>query len=44
MPKDKPILLSDGDELGLGDVRLRVNLRRAAAEEGAKENAEAEGV
>jgi hypothetical protein len=26
-------LLSDGDELGCGDVRLRVNLRRATVEE-----------
>ena len=33
VPKDKPILLSDGDELGCGDVRLRVNLRRATVEE-----------
>lgn len=39
VPKDKPILLADGDELGLGDVRLRVSLRRAAAEDGDEENA-----
>ena len=31
--KDLPILLADGDELCLGDVRLRVALERAAAEE-----------
>ena len=37
--KDKPILLSDGDELGLGDVRLRVRLERAAHEEAEAENA-----
>ena len=27
VPKDQPILLADGDELGLGDVKLRVRLR-----------------
>ena len=36
--KDQPILLADGDELCLGDVRLRVGLERAAAEEELQEN------
>jgi hypothetical protein len=38
VPKDQPILLADGDELCLGDVRLRVGLERAAAEEELQEN------
>jgi hypothetical protein len=37
--KDQPILLADGDELCLGDVRLRVALERApAGEEEQQEN------
>ncbi len=36
--KDKPILLADGDELSLGDVRIRISLERAA-EEVEQENA-----
>ena len=36
VPKDVPTLLADGDELGLGDVRLRVRLTRVREE--AEEN------
>ncbi len=38
IPKDQPILLADGDELGLGDVKLRVRLQKAAANEEIDEN------
>ena len=38
MEKDQPILLNDGDELGLGDVKLRVGLERVVGEEEAQEN------
>ena len=40
--KDQPILLANGDELSLGDVRFRVALERVAAgEEEQQENADA---
>ncbi len=37
--KDVPTLLADGDELGLGDVRLRVRLTQVR-DDGAGENDE----